>query len=247
MKLRLAKPAREAIGTRLRELRRFHSLEQTELARMAGLSQAIISQYEKGLTEVSLSFIAFLSDKFQISTEWLISGKPTRLFRDVELRGGKASRREATSGKGGERGAARYVQVPLVAPAVAARPGAVRDDTIQGWQPVPAAPLSGRKNLVAVEVKAPWVKSMGPAFRPAGRVIIDRDDKAVHLNPYYAVNEKPAEGASITAIRRLNLSGSRLWFLEDHPSGAFSYADLGPRLPIERVVIGRLVWICQPL
>jgi transcriptional regulator with XRE-family HTH domain len=246
MKLRLAKPAREAIGVRLREFRRFHSLEQMELAQMAGLSQAIISQYEKGMTEISLSFIAFLSDKFGVSTEWLISGKPIPLFsngEDVKARGEKKTLQGSKLKR-----TARFIQIPLVSPAVAARPGAVRDDTIQEWQPVPGASLSGRKNLVAVDVKAPWVKNMGPAFRPTSRVIIDREDKLIQGNRYYAVNEKAADSLSITGIRRLNLSDSRLWFLEDYPSsGSFSYIDLGPRLPLERAVVGRLVWICQPL
>lgn len=214
---------------------------------MVGLSQAIVSQYENGLTEVSLSVIAFLSDKFQISTEWLISGKPTHPFRDVELTGSKASRREAMTVKGGERDSSRYIRIPLVAPAVAARPGAVRDDTVRGWYPVPAAQIHGRKNLVAVDIMAAWVKNMAPIFRPATRAVIDRDDKAIHSNGYYAVNTKEGRNASITAIRRLNRSGRRLWFLEDNPSASFEYVDLGPRFGLERAVVGRLVWICQPL
>ena len=248
MKLRLAQPAREAIGARLRELRRFHNLEQAEMAQMAGLSQAIISQYEKGMTEVSLSFIAFLSNKFCISTEWLISGKATQVvFPDMETKGLKAGHEGKTAKTAGKKGNSQYVRVPLVSPSVAARPGAVREDTIQGWQPVPASPLSNRRNLVAVDVKASWVKNMGDLFRPSGRVIIDRDDKTILGSRYYAVNENPEQSVSITAIRRLNLGGSRLWFLEDHPTGAFAHVELGPRLTLERAVIGRLVWICQPL
>ena len=247
MKLRLAKPAREAIGARLREVRRFHTLEQTELANMAGLSQAIISQYEKGLTEVSLSFITFLSEKFGISIEWLVSGKPTARFLDTQTKSSRARRRDETTDSAEKKGASRFIQVPIVSPAVAARPGAVRDDTIQGWQPAPAGLHSHRKNLVAVDIKTAWVKSMGSVFRPAGRVIIDRDDKIIGGNHYYAVNEHPEQGASITAIRRLNQSGSRLWFLEDHPTGSFAHVDLSPRLTIDRAVIGHLVWICQPL
>lgn len=246
MKLRLAKPARESIGARLRELRRFHDLDQTELARMAGLSQAIVSQYENGLTEVSLSVIAFLSDKFQISTEWLISGKPAASPHGDT---GEASltRKEGPAGGANRKGKTRYIQVPIVAPHVAAQPGAVRDDTIRGWYPVPSAQIHGRKNLVAVDIMAAWVKNMSPIFRPAPLAVIDRDDKTIHSNGYYAVNTKEGGNPSITAIRRLNRSGQRLWFLEDNPSASFEYVDLGSRFRLERVVVGRLVWICQPL
>ncbi len=39
-----------------------------------GLSQAIISQYEKGLTEIPLSFLEYLKKKHRISSDWLIFG-----------------------------------------------------------------------------------------------------------------------------------------------------------------------------
>ena len=119
MKLRLARPAREAIGMRLRELRRFHTLEQTKLAQMAGLSQAIISQYEKGMTEVSLAFITFLTQRFGISTEWLISGYgPSSPDGKKEEPPGASA--EASAASKGKRKSARYTEVPLVDPHVAA-------------------------------------------------------------------------------------------------------------------------------
>jgi DNA-binding XRE family transcriptional regulator len=48
---------RQEIGSRVRAVRKSLKLEQTEQAKKMGLSQAIISQYEKGLTEIPLSFI----------------------------------------------------------------------------------------------------------------------------------------------------------------------------------------------
>lgn len=246
MKLRLARPAREAIGMRLRELRRFHTLEQTKLAQMAGLSQAIISQYEKGMTEVSLAFITFLTQRFGISTEWLISGYgPSSPDGKKEEPPGASA--EASAASKGKRKSARYTEVPLVDPHVAASPGALRRDAILGWQPVPAGHLGRRRDLVAIDLKAAWVENMSPVLRAGGRAVIDREDRKLPLGGYYAVNTHAKAPASIRAIRRLNLSGSRLWLLEDRPSSQFEYFDLDARFDLRRAVAGRLVWICQTL
>ncbi len=55
-------------------MRKSLRLEQTELAKKMGLSQAIISQYEQGLTEIPLSFIEYFKKKHRISSDWLIFG-----------------------------------------------------------------------------------------------------------------------------------------------------------------------------
>ena len=55
-------------------MRKSLRLEQMELAKKMGVSQAIISQYEQGLTEIPLSFIEYLKKKHRISSDWLIFG-----------------------------------------------------------------------------------------------------------------------------------------------------------------------------
>ncbi len=74
MKNTLPLKRRQEIGGRVRAVRKSLKLEQTELAKKMGLSQAIISQYEKGLTEIPLSFIEYLKKKHRISSDWLIFG-----------------------------------------------------------------------------------------------------------------------------------------------------------------------------
>ena len=225
MKLRLEKSSREAIGSRLREVRLFNQLEQTELAQHAGLSQAIISQYEKGLTEVSLSFIKFLADNFNISGDWLIfgTGKSPHDKAQKEIKvllpkslGGTAAKGKKKSG---------FFGIPLVDPKSAARPGKVGTDRIEDWEIVRLQESTGRNNLVALEVRGDWVKNMDPPFRPGGRVVVDRDDKKVRPDAHYAVNtagrKKSPREASVTAIRCLSMSGSRLWFIEDRPRPKF--------------------------
>ena len=251
MKLRLEKKNREEIGKRLREVRLFNKLEQTELAQRAGLSQAIISQYEKGLTEVSLSFIKFLADNFSISGDWLIfgTGKSPHDKAQKEIKvllpkslGGAAAKGKKKSG---------FFGIPLVDPKSAARPGKVGTDRIEDWEIVRLQETTGRNNLVALEVRVDWVKNMDPPFRPGGRIVIDRDDKKVRPDAHYAVNtagrKKSPREASVTAIRRLSMSGSRLWFIEDRPGRSFEYIDLKASDRLENIIIGRIIWVWQKM
>jgi len=251
MKLRLEKPRREAIGARLREIRLFNKLEQTELADRAGLSQAIISQYEKGLTEISLSFIKFLADNFNISGDWLIFGTGEspheQSQKEIELRlpkslGGASVKGRKKSG---------FFGIPIVDPKSAARPGKVQNKQIQDWEIVRLQEATGRNNLVALEVKGDWVKNMDAPFRAGGRIVIDRDDKKVRHDAFYAVNKaikkKAPRDASITGIRRLSMSGSRLWFVEDRPGKEFEFMDLKASDRIENIIIGRVIWVWQKM
>ena len=74
MKNNLPTKRKNEIGARLREVRKSLGLEQWEMAKKAGMSQAIISQYETGLTELSLSFLEFLKKKHDVSSDWMIFG-----------------------------------------------------------------------------------------------------------------------------------------------------------------------------
>ncbi len=74
MKNTLSVKRKQEIGGRVRAVRKSLRLEQTELAEKMGVSQAIISQYEGGRTEIPLSFIEHLKKKHRISSDWLIFG-----------------------------------------------------------------------------------------------------------------------------------------------------------------------------
>ncbi len=74
MKNNLPTKRKNEIGARLREVRKSLGLEQWEMAKKAGMSQAIISQYETGLTELSLSFLEFLKKRHDVSRDWMIFG-----------------------------------------------------------------------------------------------------------------------------------------------------------------------------
>ncbi|MFP6890165.1 MAG: helix-turn-helix transcriptional regulator [Nitrospinota bacterium] len=74
MKNSLPEKRKREIGERVRAIRKSLRLEQTKLAKAIGVSQAIISQYENGMTEIPLSFLAYLKKKHGVSSDWLIFG-----------------------------------------------------------------------------------------------------------------------------------------------------------------------------
>ena len=74
MKNTLPVKRRQEIGDRVRAVRKSLKLEQTELANRMGLSQAVISQYEGGMTEIPLSFLEYFKKKHRILSDWLIFG-----------------------------------------------------------------------------------------------------------------------------------------------------------------------------
>ena len=74
MKKTLPMKRKQEIGERVRAIRKSLRLEQTDLAKEMGISQAIISQYEKGMTEIPLSFLEYLKKKHGVSSDWVIFG-----------------------------------------------------------------------------------------------------------------------------------------------------------------------------
>ena len=74
MKNKLPMKRNQEIGERVRAIRKSLGLEQTELAKEMGLSQAIISQYENGMTEIPLSFLEYFKKKHSVSSDWVIFG-----------------------------------------------------------------------------------------------------------------------------------------------------------------------------
>jgi len=82
MKNKLPTKRKQEIGRRLREVRKSLGLLQWELGNGAGLSQAMVSQYEKGLTEISLSFLEYLNKKHSVSSDWVIFGTGKMIRRN---------------------------------------------------------------------------------------------------------------------------------------------------------------------
>ena len=64
----------KAVGRRLRELRGF-DINQKEFARRLAVSQAQLSRYEKGDSEISAEALLKIAQKFGKSMEWLLTGR----------------------------------------------------------------------------------------------------------------------------------------------------------------------------
>ena len=64
----------KAVGRRLRELRGFDT-HQADFAKELGISQAQLSRYEKGKSEMGAEVVLRIARKFGKSMEWVLTGK----------------------------------------------------------------------------------------------------------------------------------------------------------------------------
>lgn len=56
----------------LSKLRKSRGLSQKQVAKDLGISQALLSHYERGIRECSLDFLVKLSDYYSVSTDFLL-------------------------------------------------------------------------------------------------------------------------------------------------------------------------------
>ncbi len=59
-------------GTVLKQLRKSHSLTQSELGASVGLSKAVVSKYENGMGFPTFDMLIRLADYFGVTTDYLL-------------------------------------------------------------------------------------------------------------------------------------------------------------------------------
>lgn len=64
--------------SRISALRRQKGLSQAELAKRLGVSPSAVGMYEQGRREPSAETLVALSEVFQVSVDYLLTGKPFR-------------------------------------------------------------------------------------------------------------------------------------------------------------------------
>ena len=64
----------KAVGRRLRQVRGFDMTQQKFAAKL-GISQSQLSKYERGLIAPPASVLASLKTEFDVSIDWLLTGK----------------------------------------------------------------------------------------------------------------------------------------------------------------------------
>lgn len=64
----------ENINERIKNLRRSQNLNQASFAKTIGISQAALSDLEKGKSKPSIETLISISDNFNISIDWIVKG-----------------------------------------------------------------------------------------------------------------------------------------------------------------------------
>ncbi len=72
-----------SVSTRLVALRKEKSLSQKDAAAALGVSQALLSHYEKGIRECGLDFLCRASAFYDVSTDYLLGLSETKMMSDA--------------------------------------------------------------------------------------------------------------------------------------------------------------------
>ena len=72
-----------SVSTRLVELRKEKNLSQKEAATALGVSQALLSHYEKGIRECGLDFLCRASTFYDVSTDYLLGLTDNKMMSDA--------------------------------------------------------------------------------------------------------------------------------------------------------------------
>lgn len=142
-----------------------------------------------------------------------------------------------------------YLAVPLAATPVAAGPGLIPEDRVEGWVLVWRAHESvrHRSNLVAVQV-GPREMSMVPALHPGDIVLVDRSDRSPEPAGRIMLVTEPGEsgGAMIkrVAVKRLDDDLELVFYSDnsrDFPPMTYRLGrDYGG--DADRAIAGRVIW-----
>ena len=72
-----------SVSTRLVSLRKEKNLSQKEAAQYLGVSQALLSHYEKGIRECGLDFLCRASTFYDVSTDYLLGLTDNKMMSDA--------------------------------------------------------------------------------------------------------------------------------------------------------------------
>jgi transcriptional regulator with XRE-family HTH domain len=84
MKAKNVKSIDLKICQRLLELRHRHKLKQADMGKILNISTAAYQKIETGINEIGCKHILTIQEHFNISTDWLLSGKTTIDSQDFE-------------------------------------------------------------------------------------------------------------------------------------------------------------------
>ena len=73
------------LGARIAALRRSRDMSQEQLAKVLGISPSAVGMYEQGRREPSAATLVAIATLFGVSTDYLLTGKPSQTEEAVIL------------------------------------------------------------------------------------------------------------------------------------------------------------------
>ncbi len=78
------KKSHKNIGERIREIRKERKISQIEFSKTLGITQDKLSKYENGRIKPPIELLLSISEKFNISLNWLLMGKGDKYLKKEE-------------------------------------------------------------------------------------------------------------------------------------------------------------------
>ena len=242
-------------GKRLREWRKSKGFSQRDLAKELDVSQSYVGNIEAGRSEPSRNFLRALSDRFNVSADWLLTGigsaeagLPPDLDRLKETARAlglefvvvdEASKQHVidTDDDGG------LVRIPRFAATAAAGNGAINlDGPPEDHVAFPRDWLSGQGLRPATSfLMTVRGDSMMPTLADGDLVMVDRARAEVASGRIYAYNDPDGHG---TRLKRLHVDASGVVVRSDNPAAdpALEIWTAARADELLAGVIGEAVW-----
>ncbi|SOB60609.1 Peptidase S24 [Pseudodesulfovibrio profundus] len=228
-------------GKRLKEWAEGHGLNQKRLAEMVGIDPSQVSKLYNGKHVRSDTMLKLLDG---VGAKIVMPGAdenmPTKDVCFVDAQTVNAAHANGLA-------AADYMAVPLAQEAVAAGPGLIPEDSVEGWIMVWKGHESVglKRNLIAVKI-GKGQDSMEPTFHPGDILLIDKSDRDPMASPAKTWLVCEPDGAC--AIKRVNVQkrdgDHEFIFYSDNkmypPTSYWLGRDYSG--DINRAIGGRVVW-----
>jgi SOS-response transcriptional repressor LexA len=180
------------IGSRIRQIRRYYSLRQSEFGRKIGISGSRISELENNKGGAGAGVLVAICREFPVSQEWMLSGKGPMLKQelphdedagkgrgDLSRRLGELEHQIRLIMLATEDDGPALLKVPLYSSAVAAGLPGVASSEVDDSIEIPASWSHGKKNLFAVRVQG---ESMtGSGIMPGDQLLVETTQSARDL------------------------------------------------------------------
>ncbi len=225
------------IGERLRAVRTELDLNQTEMARAIGLTQASIAAYETNSRRPPLPVLLALEHTLRISHEWVLDGQGSSFVNAGPARPTIVTSPEELSSIDRLEGHDRYYAVPYLRDPAAAGDGLIMEEQVEGYCVIHERVAPHPESVRCVRVSG---DSMAPTLTDGSIVAVDVTPIRLRNLEGRIVCSRTGDGTVV--IKRLRVRDRFALLFSDSPD-QHTFAPLVVDLrEVADPIIGQIIW-----